>query len=141
MNTDTENILVIWGVGGGQNWWRWSNVYKLPLINSRGVMYSLVTIVNSIGLYNWKSLRVYLKFSSQEKDCSCVWWWILTFVVIISQYIHTSNHNPEYLKFTQCYMPIIAEWSWGWGENYTHILCQHQHKSPAFAIVLYLYKL
>ena len=32
-------------------------------------------------------------------------------VVIISQYIHISNHYVVHLKLTQCYMSIISQWS------------------------------
>ena len=33
-------------------------------------------------------------------------------VIIISQYIHISNHYVVYFKLIQCYMSIIYEWNW-----------------------------
>ena len=62
-------------------------------------MYSMVTTINNVVLYIFKSLTV-LKVLSQEKKFVTVYWWTFTRLIVVTamQYIQISNHYVVYLK-------------------------------------------
>lgn len=68
-------------------------------------MYDVVIVVNDIGVDTHLKVakRVNPKNSHhKEKNCHCVWEWMVTSLVIISQCIQITNHYPVHLQIIQC---------------------------------------
>lgn len=88
------------GADGEPDGWRRSRGTNFQLHN-KYIMYDVVIVVNDIGVDT--HLKVAKRVNPQnshhkEKNCHCVWEWMATSLVIISQCIQITNHYPVHLQ-------------------------------------------